>query len=87
MLGEALVRGLRLETDLAAALADYAQTQAREHSEAAGELIEPNMAGAARDLLRRGLGLCSGAHSCEREGFFRGLREARQKMASALTKS
>ena len=72
-----MVRGLRLESDLARALIAYAEQQARAHD------VEPNIAAAARDLLRKGLSLCSGAHSCEREGYFRGIAQARRKMAEA----
>jgi hypothetical protein len=78
MLGESVARGLRLEPDLARALRAYAVKVAEEHE------TEVNIAAAARDLLRRALGLCSGAHSCEREGYFRGLAEARRKLATAL---
>lgn len=86
MLGDSMIRGLRLEPDLAQALTAYAETQADAHSLATGEVIPPNVVAAARDLLRRGLGLRSNDHrsSCEREGYFRGLAEARRKMADAI---
>lgn len=71
--------GLRMEPDLARAFLAYAETQAQAHG-----IERPNLTAAARDLLRRALGLCKGEHSCRREGYFAGLAEARKKMAEAL---
>lgn len=76
--GGGLIRGLRLEPDLARALTAYAQTQAQAHG------TDINMASAARDLLRLGLKLCSGRHSCDREGYFAGVARAKQEMATAV---
>lgn len=76
MLGQSVLRGLRLEPDLAAALVAYAQHQSAEH----GTVL--NLAAAARDLLRRQLGVCTAGHSCHREGYFAGLAEARRKLAT-----
>lgn len=93
-LGSALVRGLRLEPALARALRVYAEKQAEEHTTATGEATEVNMAAAARDLLRRGLAAVAGGgyfngatavnDSGYREGYFRGLAEARRKIAEAM---
>lgn len=78
MTGESVLRGLRLEPDLAHALQNYAQGQAEIHG------VDVNMAAAARTLLRQALGVCNGEHACQREGYFRGLAEARRKMAEAI---
>ncbi len=77
MKGDGLVRGLRLEPDLAAALRAYSVQQGLAHG------MAPNMAAAARDLLRKGLVLCSGEHSCQKEGYFAGLAEARKRIGEA----
>jgi hypothetical protein len=77
-LGESVVRGLRLEPDLARALRQYAQAQAQAHG------VEVNIASAARTLLRQGLNVARGEHNCRREGYFAGLAEARKKIAGAL---
>jgi cytochrome c-type biogenesis protein CcmH/NrfG len=76
--GESIVRGLRLEPDLAEALKRYAETQAKAHG------APVNMASAARTLLREGLRLEHGEHNCKKEGYFAGIAEAREKMATAL---
>ncbi len=73
-----VIAGLRLEPELAQALVEYARGQAAAHGEA-----RANVASAARDLLRRGLDLCSSEHSCAKEGYFRGLAEARAGLAGA----
>ncbi len=78
MTGESVTRGLRLEPDLAAALRRYAVSQAKTHGQ------DVNLASAARTLLREALDVAHGEHNCKREGYFAGLREARQKIASAL---
>jgi hypothetical protein len=77
-MGESVLRGLRLEPDLARALRRYAGTQAAAHGQAV------NLAAAARMLLREALGVAHGEHNCKREGFFAGLREARQKIANVM---
>jgi hypothetical protein len=77
-MGESVLRGLRLEPDLARALRRYAETQAKTHGQ------EVNLASAARTLLREALGVARGEHNCKREGFFAGLREARAKIAGAF---
>jgi len=79
MTGESVLRGLRLEPDLAQALRRYAETQAVAHGE-----DTVNMASAARTLLREALRLAHGEHACTREGYFKGLREARQKIAGVF---
>jgi hypothetical protein len=79
MTGESVLRGLRLEPDLAKALRRYAETQAQAHGESS-----VNMAAAARTLLRSALNVAKGEHACKREAYFTGLREARQKIAGAL---
>jgi hypothetical protein len=76
--GESVLRGLRLEPDLARALRRYAETQATAHGQAV------NLASAARTLLREALQVAKGEHNCRREGYFAGLREARTKIAGAL---
>lgn len=76
--GEGLIRGLRLEPNLAIALRRYAESQAVAHGAA------PNMAAAARTLLRQALQVERGEHNCKREGYFAGLAEARRKIAKAL---
>lgn len=77
-----VISGLRLEKELALALVAYAETMAEAHK------APMNVAAAARDLIRRGLAATKGQHapSCDREGYFRGIAEAREKMARALTK-
>ena len=77
--GESIVRGLRLEPDLANALRLYAEKQARAHGN-----DKINMASAARTLLREGLRLVHGEHNCTREGYFAGIADAKAKMAAAL---
>ena len=79
LVGESLVPGLRMEPDLARAFIQYAHSHAEHHG-----LPSPNLTAAARDLLRRGLEMCSNEHSCKKEGYFAGLAEARQKMAQAI---
>jgi hypothetical protein len=79
MTGESVLRGLRLEPDLAKALRAYAETQAKAHGEES-----PNMSAAARTLLRLALNVARGEHSCKREGYFAGLKEARQKIAGVF---
>ena len=76
---KSVLRGLRLEPDLAKALVLYAESQARTHGKA-----PINMAAAARTLLREALGVAHGEHNCSSEGYFRGLAEARKKIAGAL---
>lgn len=76
---KSVVRGLRLEPDLAQALVSYAESQAKAHG---GAPI--NMAAAARTLLREALGVAHGEHNCKSEGYFRGLAEARKKLGEAL---
>lgn len=78
MTGESVLRGLRLEPDLALALRKYAESQAVSHG------IGVNMAAAARTLLREALRTSQGVHNCKREGYFAGLAEARTKIATAL---
>lgn len=91
--GSGLVRGLRLEPELAQALRFYAEKQAEENALATGEPTAPNMASAARDLLRRGLATIGGGQfsgaavlddSGYREGYFRGLAEVRRKIAETI---
>lgn len=88
MLGDGVIAGLRMEPELARALRTYAEKMAQEHSievEARGGApVRPNVAAAARDLLRRALSVCDSEHSCRREGYFAGLAEARVQMGTAL---
>lgn len=77
-MGESVVRGLRLEPDLARALRRYAETQALTHGE------KVNMASSARVLLREALNVARGEHNCKREGYFAGLREARERLTRAM---
>lgn len=76
---KSMVRGLRLEPDLAKALVLYAETQAKAHGGA-----PVNMAATVRTLLREALGVVHGEHNCKSEGYFRGLAEARKKIAGVL---
>ena len=78
MMGEGLIRGLRLEPELARAVTAYAEDQAAMHE------TKINMASAARDLLRRGLKATAGRHSCDQEAYFRALAEARKRIAKAV---
>jgi len=88
-LGDALVRGLRLEVPMAQAIRRYAVELAGKHADLAGKPTEPNMAAAARDLLRRGLATLGsqfhGAGSPDdagyREGYLRGLADVRKRLA------
>jgi len=80
VMGESVLRGLRLEPDLARALRQYAKSQAATHGQ------DVNLASAARTLLREALGVARGEHNCRREGYFAGLREARTKIAGALAR-
>ena len=80
MTGESVLRGLRLEPDLASALRAYADSQAKAHG------VDANMAAAARTLLREALDVAHGAHNCKREGYFAGLAEARTKIAKVFDK-
>ena len=87
MAGDGLIRGLRLEPELARAVRAYAVQRAQDHSAVKGETVQPNMAAAARDLMRRGLAGCAvefhgtgGRDSGYREGYFAGLAEARREM-------
>lgn len=79
LVGEALIPGLRMDPELARAFLVYAESHAEMHG-----LEKPNLTAVARDLLRRGLDLCDGEHSCRKEGYFAGLAEARKKMAEAV---
>jgi hypothetical protein len=81
MKGSALIRGLRLESDLAAQVLDYAKTMAAELG-----LPEPNAAAAARHLMRLGLQY-SAADSCHREGFKAGLAMGKRRMNQALAEA
>ncbi len=78
-----VISGLRLETDLAAELVDYARDMAGAHGEE-----KANVAAAARDLIRRGLLATGGRHRpfCEIEGYFKGIAEAKRKIANALVR-
>lgn len=77
MVGDAVIRGLRMDTNLAAVVLDVAKQIAA----ATGE--PPNAAGAARHLIRIGSEQWTGVSSMEREGFFRGIAEAKRKFAEA----
>lgn len=84
MLGDGVIAGLRMEPELARDLRVYAENHAALH-----ELKQPNVAAAARHLLREalahgGFGGCHGEVSCRREGYFAGLAEARSKLGEAL---
>ena len=57
--GESVVRGLRLEPDLVRDLRAYAVKQAKDHDirDPKTKELKPNMASAARHLIRIGLGI------------------------------
>jgi hypothetical protein len=67
-----------MDKELEAAFLAYAETQAKAHD------VPVNLLSAARDLLRRALKM-NPRHSCEKEGFYKGIADARKKMAEALT--
>ena len=73
-----VIRGLRMETELAQALTRYAESQAKAHG-----LKKANLASAARHLIRIAL-KTNPEHSCKREGYFAGIAESKRKMAEAL---
>lgn len=79
MKGDGVIRGLRLEPELADLILQLAQ----ERAEALGE--EPNAAATARHLMRIGSGRWTAVSSAEREGFFRGVAEAKRRFAESAT--
>lgn len=81
-----VISGLRLETDLAGALCLYAEDMAETHTNEDGSPAKPNVAAAARDLIRRGLLATRGRHRpfCEIEGYFKGIADAKRKITDAL---
>ena len=71
--GKALIPGLRMDPDLARAFTHYAETQAEAHDTGV------NYTAAARDLLRRALGM-NPEHSCRKEGYFAGVADWKRKL-------
>ena len=63
--------------ELEAAFVKYAKSQAKAHG------VDVNLTSAARDLLRRALGMTP-AHSCNKEGFYRGVAEAKRTQRPIL---
>jgi len=87
LLGDSVIAGLRMEPELAQAVRGYAEKHAEEHA-----LERPNVAAAARHLLREALThggylQCHGSASCRKEGYFAGIAEARAKFGAVLAEA
>ena len=78
-IGRSIIRCMKLEADFAQAFVTFANNYAVQH-----QLPQVSYLAAARHLMRLGLEFCSEEHSCEREGYFRGIAEAKAKLAGAL---